>query len=346
MSYTTIIPDEDQAKVEPRFTDFSEIIAGGFKREMPSVCEAMPGKFLLYAGRLNEFHGESGIGKTNISLAIANSIMQAGGVVLFLDPEDNPEGIAQRFISLGGNPDHLLTRFKYIQNPEPSDYPGLIEWAKQAKPTGAFLDGMAEALVAEGYNEDKPEDVLQFLRQRIRPFADGGAAVVIADHVPKNKETRGRNPRGSSAKMGRYDGAVYMVELAKPYSPSTAGAVRLIIAKDRNGGVGHVGQRIAELHFTPDEEGKTLVHFNAPTDMGKPFLPTGFMEQVSRFVESSDLVPSKNIIETKIKGKADYKRQAISSLVELGYLKEEKRKNALHYSSIKPFREIQFKQTA
>ena len=330
----------------PQFADFKPILEGGFKREMPSVCEAMPGKFLLYAGRLNEFHGESGIGKTNISLAIAARIMRAGGLVLFLDPEDNPNGIAQRFLSLGGDPADLLARFKYVHNPEPADYPGLIEWAKQAKPTGVFLDGMAEALVADGYNEDKAEDVLPFLRQRLRPFADAGAAVVIADHVAKNKESRGRNPRGSGGKIGRYDGAVYIVELAKSYSPTMAGAVRLIIAKDRNGGVGHIGERIAELHFTPDEDGKTLVRFNSPVDSFKSFLPTGLMEQVSRFVVSSNLVPTKNAIEQAVPGKAEYKRQAISSLVELGYLKEEKRGNALHYSSIKPFREIEFKQAA
>ena len=330
----------------PRFTDFKPIVAGGFQRETPAVCEAIPGRFLLYAGRLNEFHGESGIGKTNISLAIASRIMDAGGIVLFLDPEDNPQGIAQRFIALGGNPNHLLTRFKYVHNPEPSDYPGLIEWAKQAKPTGVFLDGLAEALVAEGYNEDKATDVLAFHFQRTRPFADAGAAVVIADHVAKNKESRGRDPRGSGGKLGRYDGCAYIIELIKAYSPTTAGAVRLLIAKDRNGGVGHVGERIAELHFTPEEDGKTLVHFTSATDGEKPFMPTGLMEQVSRFVETSDLVPSKNAIEQAVKGKAKYKRQAISSLVELGYLKEEKHGIGMQYSSVKPFREIAFKKAA
>jgi len=330
----------------PQFADFKPILEGGFQREMPSVCEAMPGSFLLYAGRLNEFHGESGIGKTNINLSIAARIMRAGGLVLFLDPEDNPNGIAQRFLSLGGDPADLLTRFKYVHNPEPADYPGLIEWAKQAKPTAVFLDGIAEALVAEGYNEDKATDVLSFHFQRTRPFADTGAAVVIADHVAKNRDNRGRDPRGSGGKLGRYDGCAYIVELIKAYSPTTAGAVRLIVAKDRNGGVGHVGQRIAELHFTPDEDGKTLVRFTAPADSGKPFLPTGLMEQVSRFVESSDLVPSKNTIETRIKGKAEYKRQAISSLVELGYLREEKHGCGMQYHSVKPFREHAFKQAA
>ena len=330
----------------PRFTDFKPIVESGFKRETPSVCEAMPGRCLLYPGRLNEFHGESGIGKTNISLAIASRIMEAGGIVLFLDPEDNPQGIAQRFIALGGNPDHLLTRFKYVHNPEPADYPGLIEWAKRHKPTAVFLDGMAEALVAEGYNEDKAEDVLPFLRQRIRPFADAGAAVVIADHVAKNKESRGRNPRGSGGKLGRYDGCAYVVELIKAYSPTTAGAVRLIIAKDRNGGVGHVGERIAELHFTPDEDGKTLVHFTAPAESGKAFLPTGLMEKISRFVESCDLAPSKNAIQQGVIGKNDYKRQAIAALVQHGFFKEEKIGSGLHYTSLKPFRENQFSKAA
>ena len=330
----------------PRFTDFKPIVESGFKRETPSVCEAMPGRCLLYPGRLNEFHGESGIGKTNISLAIASRIMEAGGIVLFLDPEDNPQGIAQRFIALGGNPDHLLTRFKYVHNPEPADYPGLIEWAKRHKPTAVFLDGMAEALVAEGYNEDKAEDVLPFLRQRIRPFADNGAAVVIADHVAKNKESRGRNPRGSGGKLGRYDGCAYVVELIKAYSPTTAGAVRLLIAKDRNGGVGHVGERIAELHFTPDEDGKTLVHFTTPAESGKPFMPTCLMEKISRFVEACELAPSKNAIQQGVNGKSDSKRQAIVALVQHGFFKEEKIGSGFQYTSVKPFREKQFSKSA
>jgi hypothetical protein len=267
-------------------------------------------------------------------------------MVLFLDPEDNPQGIAQRFVSLGGDHSNLVSRFKYVHNPEPSDYPGLIEWAKKAKPQAVILDGMAEALVAEGYNEDKAEDVLPFLRQRIRPFADNGAAVVIADHVAKNKESRGRNPRGSGGKLGRYDGCAYIVELVKAYSPTTAGAVRLIIAKDRNGGVGHVGEHIAELHFTPDEDGKTLVHFTTPEESGKTFLPTGLMEKISRFVEACDLAPSKNAIQQGVIGKNDYKRRAIIALVQHGFFKEEKIGSGLHYTSVKPFRENHFSKAA
>lgn len=329
----------------PLFADFKQILDGGFKREMPSVCEAMPGRFILYAGRINELHGESGVGKSNINLTIAHRIMQKGGTVLFLDPEDNPQGIAQRFMSLGGNPNDLIHRFKYVHNPEPGDYPGLIEWAKKHKPTAVFLDGLAEALIAEGYDENSVE-VLTFLRQRIRPFADAGAAVVLADHVAKNRETRGRNPRGSGAKLGRFDGAVYSVELLKPYSPTTAGAVRLTIAKDRNGGVGYVGQRVAELHFSPGEDGQTETYFTTASEIGKPFLPTALMEKVSKFVESQDLAPSKNVIERSIEGKNEYIRKAIDALLEGGFCKAEQRDRSTQIISIKPFREREYREAA
>lgn len=329
----------------PLFADFKQILAGKCPREMPSVCEAMPGRFILYAGRINELHGESGVGKSNINLTIAHRIMRDGGTVLFLDPEDNPQGIAQRFISLGGNPQDLIHRFKYVHNPEPSDYPGLIEWAKRHKPTAVFLDGLAEALIAEGYDENSVE-VLTFLRQRIRPFADAGAAVVIADHVAKNRETRGRSPRGSGAKLGRFDGAVYSVELLKPYSPTTAGAVRLTIAKDRNGGVGYVGQRVAELHFSPSEDGRTETYFTPASEIGKAFLPTALMEKVSKFVESQDLAPSKNVIEQKVEGKNEYIRKAIDALLEGGFCKAEQRERATKIISIKPFREREHREAA
>ena len=61
---------------------------------------------------------------------------------------------------------------------------------------------------------------------------------------------------------------------------------------------------------------------------------------------SSDLAPSKNTIGASIKGKTDYKRQAISSLVQLGYLREDKHGCGMQYHSVKPFREIAFKQAA
>jgi hypothetical protein len=53
------------------FVDLRKIIDAGLEPECPSVAEILPGKPLLYPGRLNEIHSEPGLGKTNIGLIIA-----------------------------------------------------------------------------------------------------------------------------------------------------------------------------------------------------------------------------------------------------------------------------------
>ena len=205
------------------------------------------GSHLLYAGRINEFHSEPSTGKTNLLLLCAREVMQAGGKAMLLDFEDHAEGILQRMQSLGFDLPILPGKFFYLQNPTPDEIQTAVAWAKHNKPTFIGLDGLAEALVAESLSEDKPSDVLTFMRLRVRPFAETGAAVVIADHVTKDPEKRGNWPRGSGAKMGRYDGAVYSTDLIEPYSPGHEGRLRLTIAKDRIGGVGHKKQLRSSL---------------------------------------------------------------------------------------------------
>lgn len=302
---------DSSSSVPPKFADFQTLIADGLKNELPTVAEIMSGSSLLYAGRINEIHGEPGAGKTNIALAVASKVMQAGGTVLFLDPEDNPHGIARRFIGLGGNTDHLAKLFRYSHNPEAGDFPGLHEWARQNKPALVVHDGVAEGLAAEGYNEDKPAEVLQWFRERIRPFADAGSAVLLSDHVVKNTETRGRYARGSGAKLGRYDGASYEAQVITPYSPEHAGAVRLVVSKDRNGGVGPVGHLATEIHFTPGVY-HTEVEFKQPAPKGE-FRPTAIMDKI---VNHLRVMPDASKNDLRRLGKAEYVDTALRLLAE------------------------------
>ena len=324
----------------PRFTDFSELIKTGFRREQPTLCEALPGRCLFYRGRINSMHGEPSTGKTNIALAVADQIMTDGGRVLYLDPEDNPAGIGQRFLGLGGSPENLVARFHYVHNPEPDEMPGLVEWAKSNGPAAVVFDGLAEFLASEGLSEDKPADVLFYFRQRVRPFADAGAMTLVSDHVVKNAEARGRWPRGSGAKMGRYDGAVYELRLGKSYSPGAEGFVRFIVAKDRCGGVGAMGHEPCGIHFLPGGDGRTVVEFREPAGGGAGgFRPTGLMEKISRFLENSAGGASKNGVENGVPGKGEFKRMALALLVEGGFVRVEKQGRADIHHSVKPYRE-------
>ncbi len=326
------------ATAEPRFADFAALAAEGFKREMPSLCQYDDARWLLYAGRINEIHGEPSVGKTNIALCICAEVMQDGGKVLYLDPEDNAKGIGSRFIALGWRQEDLLQRMHYVENPEPSEFAALHAWARKHKPALVVLDGLAEALAAEGLSEDKPDNVLPFFHQRIRPFTKAGCAVLISDHVAKDKESRGEWPRGSGSKMGRYDGAVYSAKLKKPYSPEIDGFVRLVVAKDRNGGVGPKGHIATDLHFGHDDEGRPDIRFESPQDEVKEkWKPTGLMQKISEFIEKNGPQSTRSLRDL---GNSDYVDKAIAELKLDGHLVVDKQGSANMHSIKRPYREI------
>jgi hypothetical protein len=330
----------------PPFVDLCPYLSGEIEAEKPTIAEVSPGRCLLYKGRINELHGEPGHGKSNVAISAMNAVLAAGGVVVYIDPEDTPMGFCSRAVLLGGNPAFIDERVKYLHNPTAEEISTTQAWAKKNKPDLVILDGVAESLVAAGMNEDSNTEVLQFLRDSIRPFADLGAAVLLCDHVTKSQESRGRFARGAGSKLGRYDGAVYQVELVNAYTPEEAGFVRLRVAKDRNGGVGvRCGEIVFEVHFTPEAE-TTAVEFVAPTIEKRDFMPTYLMEQASQFIELHAEGLSGNQVEKGVKGNADAKRSAIRILLEKGFIRAEQKGRANIYISVKPFREKEWKATA
>jgi len=290
------IPDDEPQDGEqgpPPFVDLRPFLFGEHEPEVPTVAAVMPGQCLFYRGRLNEIHGEPATGKTNIVIAACNAILRDGGSVLYLDPEDTPQGFARRAVGLGGDPEAIATRCHYLHNPTPEEITAAQQWAKEHCPELVALDGVAESLAAEGLDENTPGDILKFFRERLRPFAEAGAAVVVADHVTKSAEGRGRWSRGSGAKLGRYDGLVLSVELGQAYTPEEPGFVRLRIAKDRNGGAGAAGEVLAEVHFTPMTE-TTAVSFRPPKPK-EDFRPTALMEKIRKHLAVYQTATKRNL---------------------------------------------------
>ncbi len=254
MSETAPLPVKETVYApESPFVDLAPWLDGTAKPIVPEVAEIWSGRCLFYAEAVNEIHGEPGIGKSNVLLAAAGRVLAAGGAVVYLDPEDSPARITARALALGIDREAMRERFHYLHDPDPSDYEKAQTWAAACKPALVILDGLAEALAREALDENVPGEILGFFRGRIRPFASSGAGVVIADHVVKDAQSRGRYARGSGAKLAHYNGAVYEVRLTEAYTPTKAGSVSLKISKDRNGGAGAMGETVAELHFAPDE---------------------------------------------------------------------------------------------
>jgi len=278
------------------FIDLKPFIENGCEPEVPTIADVGLANCLLYAGRMNEIHGEPGTGKSNIAIATSIAVMKAGSTVLYIDPEDTPAGFTRRSLQFGANPDDLIHRCHYLHNPMPEDIAAAQRWAATNRPALVVLDGLAESMASEGLVEDKAGDVLTFFRERLRPFTEkAGAAVLISDHVSKSSEERGRWARGSGAKLGRYDGVSYNIGLIEAYAPGHAGAVKLTVAKDRNGGVGRVGQTIAEVHFTPDSDNRTLVSFRMPEGLEGAFRPTAIMRKIVTYLQERNEATARDL---------------------------------------------------
>ena len=312
-------PEADQPEADqpdPPFIDLRPWLDGSATPELPTIAP-YANTALFYAGRLNAIHGEPGHGKTNILLSACAVDLKRGGRVLYIDPEDTPRGFATRARLLGIAPEDITERIHYLHCPEFEDIRATHRWAVEAKPSLVILDGLAEAMAGYGADEDNAQQTLQFLKSYLRPFCETGAAVVIADHVTKNSDNRGRFARGSGAKLGRYDGAVYAVELGKAYSPTVPGFVRLKVAKDRNGGVGPVGSTPAEIHFAPSAIDETTIVEIRQAEQQGPWKPTVLMEKI---VEHLRVHPRAKKRELRPLGRAPYVDKAIEILLEEGVI--------------------------
>ena len=179
---------------------------------------------------------------------------------------------------------------------------------------------MAECMAAAGLSEDKADEVLRFIQDEVKPFADkAGAAVLISDHVTKSWEDRGLWSRGSGAKMGRYDGVSYALTLTDAYSPGQAGSVLLTVAKDRNGGVGVKGMPVAEVHFKPGPDNRTVVTFRRPQkkEAEAPAKPTIVMRRLENFLREQKEADKRTL---RTLGKAQNVDKAIEIMEQEGTL--------------------------
>jgi len=255
---------KSEEKEEPEFEgdlfeNLSPLLDGEIRQEYPTVGVVGPnGEALLYRRAISEGHGEPGCGKSNVAscVEIAEIKSNPAAVVLVIDPEDTKEGFMKTLRSLSCDDPAVHQavkdgRIKYVHNPDMPKLMAAQRWAIENKPTLVVLDGLAELLSADGKNEDSSMDILAFFRQRVRPFAEkAGAAVYVNDHTGKITTNEGWS-RGSSAKKGRYDGASYLIKIGQAYSPKIAGYLKLILCKDRKGGVGPKDSHVFNLRFSP-----------------------------------------------------------------------------------------------
>lgn len=313
--------------------DLEPILAGRDDEPGPAVLTRSDGAALFYRGKVNGLLGESESGKTWVALLAVTQQLADARSVVYLDFEDTPTGIVARLRALGAT-DSDLTRLHYI-GPEETLHAAASDDLRGTlsthQPDLIILDGFNAAMTLLGLDLDNNKDATQFAQILLRPLAGTGACVVYVDHVPKNKESRGKGGIGAQAKRAMTTGCALSVDVLSPFGRGMTGRLKLTVDKDRPGhvravsdGAKHAG--VAVLDSEPETLGVTVRIRPADGEDGSPkpdIARAQVMERISDWLFEAPANTSSAAIERGVGGKAVRVREALAELVAGEYVSRE-----------------------
>lgn len=338
----SIKEDEGDASSTWMPVDLVPVLDGDVVDQPPSILERTDGQAILYPRRTHNLVGEPEAGKGWLALRGCAGRMAVGERVVYFDFETTAPEIVGRLRSLGVPDTHIFGLFSYVRPQEPLDV-DVTAIAPDA--TLAVIDGVTESMVLHGWDVRDNKDVAEFLKKLARPLADAGAAVLLIDHVTKDREGRGRWALGAQHKLAGTD-VTYMLEAIRPFGRGMTGLSRLLVSKDRPGHVRAYsagGRVVGDVRFTSEEGGLVTVEIVpavGPEDDG--FRPTAYMERVSKFLEGQADPMSQRAIEAGVSGKVQYVREAARRLVAEGFATmADGPRGSVLFASFRPFREAE-----
>jgi hypothetical protein len=305
------------------------VLAGDYLDPPPTMLRRTDGIPLLYDGGVHTVSGESESGKTWLCLLAALQLLEHDQRVLFVDFEDRADRVIARLLALGATPTQIRGGFNYIRPDRPLDDTGRQQLTPALTDVRlVILDGVTEAMTLHGYDLNANQDSALFQALLPRWIADHGPAVVMIDHVVKDKEKQDRHAIGAQHKLAGIDGAAYMVKTIQPFARGKRGVAQVVVAKDRPGYVREqaFGKVIAEFALDGTFNDVTVIAELSPPGRvsgkdheGTPWAPTHIMEKASAYVAANPGL-STNAILGVLNGKTDHKRLALELLVTRGYI--------------------------
>lgn len=321
--------------------NLADILEHGEELQVPTHLARTDGQHLLYPAAVHSISGEPESGKTWVALIAAAQTLREDGHVTYVDFEDRAGRVIPRLLQLGAPRDAILAGFHYIRPVAALDTAGRNHLDAAADQSAlAIIDGVTEAMTMHGLSLMDNEDAARYLDLLPRHLADHGCAVLQIDHVVKDPEKQGRWAIGAGHKLAGLDGAAYSIKITDPFGRGKIGRARITVNKDRPGAVREfamgnavgtlvIDSRSEQLHAWLEEPASTPL-----SDNGE-MRPTHLMEKVSKYVEITPRASGKQI-EDVIRGKAQYVRLAIRTLVNEGFLTVESgpRGAQLHSSTV------------
>jgi hypothetical protein len=321
----TGVPEEDNGRGEPspesdeesswRPVPLTHAAAAGGASPHPDH-----GLGLVYGdGAETLVSGEPGVGKSMFLAAVMAAEVMAGGRPFYIDFERTPTMLIER-LEAAGLSDAQLAQVLYLRPQMQAEAAAIRAMVAELAPTLVAVDSYDAALAAFGF-ETKNEDVRGFHAAVLEPLRSAGSPLVVADHVVKRREDRGRYSIGGSAKLALAEAHLGLTAVT-PLRRGTGGKLKARVHKDTFGHLPTAALFRLNVHPVSGAVSWDVSADDGADDDGEGFRPTGLMEKVSRALEVAGEPQSRNKLEEAVKGKRDYVRQAITCLVREGFAEE------------------------
>jgi hypothetical protein len=322
--------------------DLGPILAGEADRPVPEMLGRTDHRCLLYAGRVHALHAEPEALKTWLALKACHEEMLIDRPVLYVDFEDSAPSIVSRLLALKPqiSPERVARWFIYVRPDEALSGPAVsdLDTVLAQVPSLAVLDGVTEAYSQQNLSPLDIDDVAQWLKLLPRRLVRAGAAVLLLDHVVKDRENRGRYAIGSQHKLAGVDVA-YSLRVIEPFGRGRDGQVAIKVEKDRPGGVREfaAGSQVALMRAISDpEDGSVEILLDPPEQQGETFRPTVLMERAWKVIDGEPGLSMRGVRQATT-GHAEHVDLAVRRLVEEGYV-ERREDGATHrYYPLKSF---------
>jgi hypothetical protein len=231
----------DAADLPPLWADVAGFLAGGVPPPpAPVALRRVDGHALFYAGKVNVLFGDPESGKSWIAYAAVTQALCDGRRAAIVDVDHNGlREVVTRLLALGAAPAALgdPERFRYAE-PEDGTLLRAVAWElRRWRPAVAVVDSLGEVLPMLGLSSNSPDDYTRAHRDVLTMIANGGAAVIGVDHMPKDDAARAHGQTGTIAKRRAVNGVSLRVAVRDPFAPGRGGSASLVIAKDRPGGL-------------------------------------------------------------------------------------------------------------
>jgi hypothetical protein len=190
---------------------------------------------LIYAEGIHSVYSPGGTGKTILAMWVALQALERCETVVYIDEENGSHHVTELLKHLGADNELVREYFKYAPAPGLTSAAANV-WRATIDTYGPALvvfDSFADHLALEGLNENNSVEVTGWIKSFAQPVKDCGGAVLILDHVSKDRSGTG-GARGSTAKLAKVDVA-WRLTRTTPFSRDTIGKLTLSRDKDRIG---------------------------------------------------------------------------------------------------------------